>query len=142
MVFAIAHGNAQAGEGEGVFVGMIQDSYGNYVIRKFRLVKYSNYKLTYVAEKLLDTLGPGDYLHFLDQLQPAMTQAEVAAASKSFRSKRRCIGSVHSLADHRTIVPSSQIFIVFRRHLQAILARLQRYHHYLRQTCRAYKARR
>ena len=37
VVYAIANGR---GEGEGVFVGMIKDSYGNYVIRKsFHLSK-------------------------------------------------------------------------------------------------------
>ena len=35
VVFAIANSNPQRGEGEGVFVGMIKDSYGNYVIRKY-----------------------------------------------------------------------------------------------------------
>ena len=35
VVYTIANGNPHQGEGEGVFVGMIKDSYGNYVIRKF-----------------------------------------------------------------------------------------------------------
>jgi mRNA-binding protein PUF3 len=36
VVWALANGHPQRGEGEGVFVSMIKDSYGNYVIRKYR----------------------------------------------------------------------------------------------------------
>ncbi|TKA75401.1 hypothetical protein B0A55_05781 [Friedmanniomyces simplex] len=51
--------------GEEVVVGMIRDSYGNYVI-----------------QKLLDTLCAPDFAHFVDLLLPAMTQAKRAGAGK------------------------------------------------------------
>lgn len=35
VVYALASGHPQRAEGEGVFVSMIKDSYGNYVIRKY-----------------------------------------------------------------------------------------------------------
>ncbi|KAK3709564.1 mRNA binding protein puf3 [Vermiconidia calcicola] len=69
VVFAIANGNQRRGEGEGVFVSMIKDSYGNYVI-----------------QKLLDTLCPEDYMHFLDVLQPAVTQAKRTGCGKQVLS--------------------------------------------------------
>lgn len=38
------------------------------------------------TEKLLDTLSPEDYIHFLDLLQPAMTQAKRTGCGKQVLS--------------------------------------------------------
>ena len=43
---------------------------------------YEYILLTPNIEKLLDTLSPDDYIHFLDLLQPAMTHAKRTGAGK------------------------------------------------------------
>ncbi|GIZ37021.1 hypothetical protein CKM354_000048400 [Cercospora kikuchii] len=57
--------NARRTEGEGVLLGMIRDSYGNYVIQKF-----------------LDVLEINDYFVFCDHLQAPLLQAKRSGAGK------------------------------------------------------------
>ncbi|KAK5172610.1 mRNA binding protein puf3 [Saxophila tyrrhenica] len=61
--------NPRRGEDNAVFVSMIKDSFGNYVI-----------------QKLLDTLSPDDYLYFLTELQPAINTAKRTGCGKQVLS--------------------------------------------------------
>ncbi|KAK3672845.1 mRNA binding protein puf3 [Recurvomyces mirabilis] len=55
--------------GEDVFVGLIKDNFGNYVI-----------------QKLLDTLSSDDFASFVEILQPAMSQAKRTGCGKQVQS--------------------------------------------------------
>ena len=86
VMYTLANGHPQRAEGEGVFVSMIKDSYGNYVIRKYSDGMQNEQKLTGGAEKLLDTLTPDDYLQLVDMLQPALSQAKRTGCGKQVLS--------------------------------------------------------
>lgn len=86
VMFTLANGSPRRAEGEGVFVCMIKDSYGNYVIRKWLGILSDRQELIRVAEKLLDTLAPEDYLQFVDMLQPALSQAKRTGCGKQVLS--------------------------------------------------------
>jgi hypothetical protein len=51
VMFTLANGHPQRAEGEGVFVSMIKDSYGNYVIRKYSNGAEDEQKLTWRYRK-------------------------------------------------------------------------------------------
>lgn len=60
-------------EGEGMLICLIKDNFGNYVI-----------------QKLLDVLSRGDYMYFVDFLQPEMIRARRAGGGKQLVSVSHC----------------------------------------------------
>lgn len=86
VVAALANGDQRRCEGEAVLVSLIKDNFGNYVIRKYISAMAILIPANTSAEKLLDTLSPEDYGHFLDLLQPAMAQAKRTGCGKQVLS--------------------------------------------------------
>ncbi len=87
VLYLLSNGDQRRCEGEGVLVGLIKDNFGNYVIRELRLFQYTQGCLTdSCTEKLLETLCQEDYHHFMDVLQPAMTQAKRTGCGKQVLS--------------------------------------------------------
>lgn len=81
VMYSLVESNARRTEGEGVLVGMIKDNFGNYVIRRCPSPCYPSIANN-ITEKLLDTLMPNDYNHFLGSLHPAMAQAKRSGCGK------------------------------------------------------------
>lgn len=73
-------------EGESALVGMIKDSYANYVV-----------------QKLLKTLNDGDYRLFLEVLRPALQQARRTGGGKQLAAVEEKMQRLDHHLDHRQV---------------------------------------
>lgn len=106
VIVGLANGEQRRCEGEGVLVTMIKDNFGNYVIRKLMVFEIK-LELTRHAEKLLDTLCMEDYLHFVEMLWPAVTQAKRTGCGKQVMAIEK---KMHKFQPHRNGLANNNTF--------------------------------